>query len=121
MNTYNSRFCFDLQVVKGEPQGHLVRGARPPGGWEMTPPSFHLFYVTDPTLPKLEAKHADLLAIYSPALGSSPRLLSVEHFIMDGRVLPGQGDATELEQSPAGRVSDCQNDLLLSRRAEFVR
>lgn len=121
MNTYNLHLCFDLQVVKEEPRGHLVRGARPPAGWEMTQPRFPLFYVTAHILSKLEAKQADLLAISFPALASSPRLLSVGHFIMDGWVLPGQGDAAELERSPAGRVSDCQNDLLLSRRAEFKR
>lgn len=85
----------------------------------MTQPRFHLFYVTAHILSELEAKQANLLTIHFPVLASSPRLLSVENFSMDGWFLPSQGDATELEWNPAGRIPDCQDDLLFSRRAEF--
>lgn len=95
-----------------------MEGARPPGGWEGTRPRFHLLYVTAHRLSTLEAAPANLLAIYLAVLASSPRLLSVEYFSRDGWVLPGQRDASELERRPAGSTSDCQDDLLLSRRAE---
>lgn len=97
----------------------LGRRQGPRGGCEMTCWDFICLTSLLILYPELEAKQASLGTIHFPVLAASPWLLTAEYFNTDGWVLPRQGDATGLEQSPAGRISDCQDDLLLSRRAEF--
>lgn len=76
---------------------------------------FVLFYITSHTFSRARAGDWASWPVHSSFSWASSPGQAFQH----RRVLPRRGDPTELGLSPAGKISDCQVDLLLTRRTEF--